>query len=204
MSDRIGTQQALYCAAADVAPVFPGFASLAATEQAALIEAASEKIDEHCRRPFGFAAQLVTETFDGKNQAKLWLSSRPVISVQSVTIDGTALDNTYGDAWTFSPYKGYLIRGTGQDDNRFPPWFPAGTQNVVVQYVGGYDAIPARLTRACVWAVKWLYERGKVSGIHAEESIGDYRYKLNGAAAHDLPAHIADMLVGFAQDDAFA
>lgn len=203
MSDRIGIAQALYCQVSDVVAAWPGFATIAAGEQAALVRAASEAIDGFCRRPFGFASQLVTETLDGTGRPTLWLSTRPIISVESVTIDGNALDNTDGNSWTFDPYKGGIVRGPGFHDRRFGRRFPVGTRNIVVQYYAGYDTIPARITRAAVWTVRWLHERGRVSGIYSAESIGDWSGTLNTAAVGPLPAHVQDLLVGFVQDDAF-
>jgi hypothetical protein len=203
MSDRIGIAQALYCTAADVAAAWPGFALVAPGEQAALIRTASEKIDEHCRRPFGFSAQIVTDVLDGTGRPTLWLTTRPIISVESVTIDGDALDDADGHSWTFDPYKGSIVRGPGLRDRRFGRRFPTGVRNIVVQYYAGYDAIPARITRAAVWTVRWLHERGRVSGIFKSESIGDYSYTIADNNIGPLPAHVQDLLVGFVQDDAF-
>ena len=37
------------------------------------------------------------EDLDGRDLPRVWLANRPVIAVTSVTVDGTALDNTAGD-----------------------------------------------------------------------------------------------------------
>lgn len=195
-----------YCAVQDVIDVcsWPNFGQVTASAQTRLINAASKRIDHVCRRPLGFGQQMVTETISSKNRQSLWLKTRPVITVASITVNGTALDNTYNDAWTFNPDTGKLVRGDGMDDTRFTPWFPAGEQNIVVQYWAGYSPIPDEIVTAAAFYVKYLYEQGKVSGVYSSESIGDYSYSLRETAlASTVPPHILALLADYVQDDAF-
>lgn len=195
-----------YCAVQDVIDVcdWPNFGQLTASAQTRLINAASKRVDHVCRRPLGFSQQMVTETINGRNNAALWLKTRPIISVNSVTINGSALDNSYNTAWCVDPATGKLVRGDGQDDTRFVPWFPAGEQNIVVQYWAGYQTIPDEVVVATAQYVKYLYEQGKVSGIYSSESIGDYSYSLRETVlASTVPPHILAMLADYVQDDAF-
>lgn len=198
--------QTPYCTAQDVIDLcsWPRFGTLSDSAQTRLIAAASGKVDKACRRPFGLAAQSIAETLDGRNLPTVWLSLRPVISVDAVTINGEALDNTFGDAWSFDAKTGKLVRGSGQDDERFAPWFPAGVQNVVVQYWGGYDTIPDEIVEATALYVRYLYERGRVTGLYSSESIGDWSGTLNAAAlAGTVPDHIMALLADYEQDGAF-
>jgi hypothetical protein len=195
-----------YCATQDVIDccTWPAFGQVAASAQTRLIAAASGRVDKECRRPLGLQAQNVTEYFGGPNRQSLWLKTRPVISVQMVTVNGTCLDNTYGDAWSFNPRTGRLIRGNGQDDSHLAPWFPAGMRNIVVQYFGGYDTFPDTLVMATAWMVRWMYERGSVTGVYKSESIGDWSGTVNdGGTSNTVPSHIMDLLVDYIQDDAF-
>lgn len=195
-----------YCTAQDVADLcsWPRFGQLSPSAQGRLIAAASGKLDEAMRRPYGLAQQVVTETLDGRGLSTLWLALRPVITVMSVTVDGQALDNTNGDAWTFDGPKGLLVRGSGLRDRRYAYRFPRGTGNVVVQYWGGYSPIPDQVVVAAAWMVKYLYDQGKVSGIYSEESIADWSGTLNPTLlAGTVPSHIMAMLADYIQDDAF-
>jgi hypothetical protein len=191
----------LLCQPADVLGAWPAYGLLPATEQTSLINTASQKILNFCRRSY-FTQQSVIETLDGTNLSRVWLSQRPVITVATVTINGTALDNTYGDAWTFKPSTGELLRGDGEDDSRFVPWFPKGKQNVVVQYWAGFTTVPDPIIRATIWAVRWLHEQSKISGVFSAERIGDYSYNLNASAqSMTLPTHIAGLCADYVQDD---
>lgn len=196
--------QTPYCTDQDVIDccAWPRWAQAAATARARLIAAASGKVDAHCRRPYGFAQQVVAETLDGRGLSTLWLRHRPVVEVMSVAIDGQALDNTAGDAWTVDGPKGRLVRGAGTRDRRYAYRFPRGSGNVVVQYWGGYRDLPDQVVAATAFLVKYLYEQGKASGIYSDESIGDYSYTLREAAlAQTVPPHVGALLADYVQDD---
>ena len=190
----------LLCLPSDVTNAWAAFGQLPIGEQTSLIATASQMIIDFCRR--GFGQELITESFDGKGLPRVWLSRRPVISVSSVTIGDDALDNTDGKAWSFNAATGELRRGDGQRDIRFAPRFFPGRQNVVVQYWGGYAAIPDKIVRATVMAARYLHNQMNVSGVYSAERIGDYNYTLNAQAfAMTLPAHIAALCAHYVQDD---
>jgi hypothetical protein len=193
----------LLCQISDVIDVWPKFAALPATRQASLVSRASQKVLDHCRR--GFIQQAVTEAHDGKNSPRLWLRRVPVITVSAVTVNGEAIDNSQGDGWTFKPRTGELVRGDGIDATRFAQWFPSGCQNVVVQYWGGYAAVPGPVLEATCWAAKWMSDRGKISGIFQSESIGDYSYSLADPKGMPLalPDEICALLAEYVLDEAF-
>src|SRR4051794_7015573 len=121
-------------AAADVTAAVPALA--ASPDLADLIADASAAVEDYCGREFqGVAA--ATETYDGTGLARLFLARRPVVAVTAVAIDGTALDNTDGQAWSSDPDTGELRRGPGHSDVAFPARFPAGLRNVSVAYSAG-------------------------------------------------------------------
>lgn len=197
-----------YCTAQDVIDLcsWPAFGRLSASAQGRLIRAAGGLIDGYCRRPYGFAEQVVTQSFDGRGQAALWLSLRPVKSIMAVTIDGDALDNSDLDAWTFDAATGRLVRGDGRQDSRFAARWPSGSANVVVQYWGGYsaDKLPDELVLATAHLVRFLAEQGSAPGVFKSESLGDWSGTLADNLGDAMPPHVAARLVGFVQDDAFA
>lgn len=185
----------------DVLAAWPGYGALPASEQTALLGTASRRILNFCRRS-DFLQLMDTEYLDGKGLPRLWLSRRPVITVAAITINGDAIDNTSGLAWGFNPRTGELWLSAGRDDQRFSRRFPHGKRNVAVEYWSGYSSVPEPVNRATIWAVKWLSEQVKVSGVYSAERIGDYNYTLNAAAfSLTLPAHITSLLVDYVQDD---
>jgi hypothetical protein len=191
----------LLCQVSDVVDAWPSFTAVPASRQASLIQRASTRVINHCRRP-GFLQNSFDEFHDGRNLPRIWLRQRPVIAVSNVIINGDALDNTFGSGWHFRGDTGELIRGNGQDDTRFVPWFPAGQQNIEVVYSAGFVAVPDPVVEAACWTVKWMYDQGKISGVFRSESIGDYSYTLSDKNLdQDLPPHIAAMLVDYVQDD---
>jgi hypothetical protein len=184
----------------EVTAQWAGFADLSNLAQAALIEAASEAVESYCRRTF--ASSTVTESVDGTGKPRLWLSRRPVSSVGTVTVNGTAIDNTSGDAWTLQGNRGELLRGAGYLDPRHAMAWPKGYSNVVVTYVGGYATIPGPVKQATIAMVKHMSEAANKTGLLSSESIGDYSYVLNTAFNKgDIPPAVGMMLAAYVQDD---
>ena len=166
-----------YVTSAEVSAAWPGFASLSADEQAALIEVASAQIDAVCRR--SLAQQTYVEKHSGINTPRVWLRNRPVVAVAEVKIYDTVLDNSTDEAWTVDALTGELLRGPSWGDPRFNYWFPSGRNNVQVTYSAGYDPIPAAVKRAAILMIQALNDAGKSSDVYKSESIGDYSYSLN-------------------------
>lgn len=193
-----------YCTPQDVIELcsWPAFGRLTQQAQGTLIAVACEWIDDQCGRSFGEA--MVTQSFDGAGQGELWLTTTPVRSIASVTIDGDALDDTNDDAWSFDADSGRLIRGTGIGDPRFGRRWPHGDDNIVVRYWGGYSAddMPARLKLAAAVLVRHLRELGRITGVYQSESIGDYSSSL-AAPSGPLPPHVASILGTFLRTEVF-
>lgn len=187
--------------AAAVLAEWPAYGALPAQSQTRLLNTAAQKVLNFCRRTH-FLQTMDTEYLNGNGLSRLWLSRKPVITIAAITINGDPLDNTSGHAWSFTPRTGELIRGDGRRDLRFGYRWPHGRRNVAVEYWAGYTAVPDPIVMATIWAVQWLSEQGKVSGVYSAERIGDYNYTLNAAGmAMTLPVHIASLCADYVQDD---
>lgn len=196
-----------YCTVQDVIDCcdWPAFGQVAASAQTRLINAASREADKFTRRIFGFSQQSVTETFSGRNNARLFLRHRPVISVNAIVLNTWTLDNSLGDAWTFDPWTGRLVRGRGQDDTRFVPYWPAGENNIQVTYWGGYQTYPDDLVVGTAYMVRYLREQGRVPGVYSSESLGGWSGTLNPKALEmTVPPHVAARWAEYVIEDAFA
>ncbi len=190
----------IYCTAAQAAAAWPQFATLPQQEQTDLICDASLAVQNYVRR--NLLQQTFDEFYDGTNLPRIWLRVRPVIAVTAVLINGDALDNTYQSAWYFNPDTGELGRGDGQDDKRFPPWFPTGSCNIEVVYAAGYATVPGPVKRATIMTIHWLYDAGRRSWLYASERIGDYQYTVNtDIDLMILPPSAAALLTAYVQDD---
>jgi hypothetical protein len=163
-----------------------------------LITAASDLVQQHCRRTF--AQATLTELYDGDNRPRIWLRRPPIASVSAITVNSWAIDNTDGDAWVFDADTGELRRGSGWDDQNFTSWFPRGLQNVQVSYVGGYSTIPALVKRATRIWVKHLALTERHTGVFNSEKIGDYSYTLGKSEDLAAPAVVQAMLTNYVLD----
>jgi hypothetical protein len=104
----------------------------------------------------------------------LTLLNTPVASIQSVTVDGTAIpqgsnpgQDTQVDGWSLLGDRIELIGGTYA--------FTAGTGNVVIVYTAGYTTTPAHIERAVIEWVEWEYRKrdraGQRSKVVGGESV---------------------------------
>jgi hypothetical protein len=184
----------------DVLGAWPAFGALSTSEQTNLLNAASQVILNYCGRPF--AQAMHNEYHSGSNSGRIWLNHRPVISVAAITIDGVAVDNTDGFAWTFNPGTGELVRGRGIGSDRFSGRFSSGLQNILVTYWAGYVSVPDPIVRATIYACRWISDQTRISNIYSSESIGDYSYTLNPLFFNTmLPSHITSLCANYVQDD---
>jgi hypothetical protein len=189
---------------AELAAADAAFADLTRTRLDAIIEAASRKVEAHCRR--GFALDTYTEYHDAAYGPRLYLRNRPVVSITSVTVDGTEVDNTNLDAWTLDGASGVLTRGSGRGAAQFAAGWGAGTRNVVVVLVGGYSPIPADVREATIAECRYLLDTARASGVFQQEKIGDYFYSMNQYSTSSSrggvgSAGAASLLAPYVQDD---
>lgn len=90
--------------------------------------------------------QVVTDTLNGNGQAYYYLNQSPIVTISSLSIDGTAVD--IGDYY-FKDNEIRMITGT----------FTSGTQNVDINYTIGYDTsdIPDDLKLALFKIAEKMY-----------------------------------------------
>ncbi|MGD9617163.1 MAG: hypothetical protein AB7W06_17445 [Alphaproteobacteria bacterium] len=189
--------------AAEVSAAWSGFAAIAAGEQTALIAAVSAAAETFCRRVLSGGVLACTERLDGGNRPRVWLANRPVVAVTSVTVNGAAISNPNGDAWTFDGASGELLLGNGQCEPRFAPWFPSGRGNVVVVYTAGYAAVPDDVKRALIVWIKHIANALAADTSKQSETIGDYSYTNAPGAGIAIPA-LAEALLTPYRDTALA
>lgn len=157
-----------------------------------LVADACGLVVDHCHWPI--LRETVVERHDGRGRPRVWLRRRPVESVAGVEVDGSPLDNTDGQAWTFDPETGELRRGPPWGDPRFAPAFPHGLGNVAVSYTGGHASTPPAVRRACLVLVKHLADATRSTGLLRSERIGDYSYELADPGGGGLPEVVQRLL----------
>ena len=130
----------------------------------------------------------ITEKFDGDRTEDLFLSRSPVVSVTSVTEDGTALTEGNGDDYVLYANLGRL-RKVGRER-----WSNAKLQNITVVYSAGYsdsegtaEDVPKDMKYVCARASGKLIvsalslasqqSTGSV-GTHSADSTNDSQFQL--------------------------
>lgn len=178
------------------------------------IAQASDAIARYCDR--NFLKATVTEKVRGYGSQVLRLSRYPLVSITSVTLDGTAVDSS---AWDTTPQEDDAARGelrhlTGCwewtadfDRDSAAPEQRARTERPLytVVYVGGYvlpggspRTLPYDIERACIQTVVALYRsEGQDRTIVSETVMSASRTYARGTGAGDvgiLPADAAQLL----------
>jgi uncharacterized phiE125 gp8 family phage protein len=154
-----------------------------------LISAASEAIENFCRRRFARAEY--TEYHNGRGSPVLLLDHCPVQSVAEIRDD---LDRDFDSAAPLDPgsYAVYPEEGLVvlTADN-----FREGARNVRVIYSAGYSQIPLDVARACIVLVAAWFARGRQGGDGVErEQLGPYSVKYAGRS---LPRDVTDLLLPY-------
>jgi len=185
-----------YVTQADVITAVPKLATN--PDLANLITDVCDAVSTYTGRTFGLLSLI--EAYDGSNQPRLWLRQTPVLSITSVTVNGEPIDNTNGDGWTVNPSTGELRRGNGQTDGRFAPWFPKGTQNIVVNYTAGSLNLPPSVRRAIILWIKMVADSMKVTGQFQSEKLGDYSYTIGDPSSLMMPPLVRFFLGPWVQD----
>lgn len=115
-------------------------------QYAICIRMASAEIVSFCRHNFEVAS--FTEQLDGDGSNLLTLSHTPIVGVQSLLIDGVAVDiaeaRIYALWIKFDDSDEYSARL--RSNGRI---FPRGAKNVSVTYTAGYSEVPDDLAIAC-------------------------------------------------------
>jgi hypothetical protein len=143
-----------------------------------LITAVSSFIGSWLNRALATAAY--TETRDGTGTKRLVLTNYPVTAVASVTMDGTAIPSY---SYVFDQYGIELAAGV----------FTRGAGNVVVQYTGGYAAIPPDIEQACIDLVQLKYKRRLNPDVNSKTQQGE----AISFAGTEMPKGVKDALAQY-------
>lgn len=106
-----------------------------------LLALASGYIERYVQRTFD--STTTTEIKTGNNSMTLMLDNFPVISVDSVIVDGETLD---GADYRIKPIAGYGDNNGGILERLDGDDFRKGNHNVTVTYTWGYQTPPAAVT----------------------------------------------------------
>jgi len=160
----------------------------------ALITQASGQIEQYCNRTFAQAAY--TETRNGRDTETLYMRQQPIVSVQSLTIDGITIQaspDTRSYGYVFDDAQLYL-RGTARGPYGQPGRFVRGFQNITVAYTAGFQTIPADVVQACVELVLW--KRAKRTRIdNTSQALGDQQTQAYDLSA--MPKSVAAALSSY-------
>lgn len=149
-----------------------------------LIPEVSDEIARSCGLPFGLARQTYTETLAGQGDRYIVLSQRPIVSITSITYDGTAVA---GDDYRIASPTGGLLSHT---DGWWQPglWgYSNGDPLYTVVYVAGYilpgtgatETLPPAIRRVATELVAAAFSSsGRERGV-VETRMGDLTVKYD-------------------------
>jgi hypothetical protein len=136
-----------------------------------IIVAVSKLAEQFCRRTFSREVNRV-ETHSGGDYSVLFLRLTPVESIASITHDGQTVS-----AFMFDPTSGKVQRGDGRGHIDFADWFPAGTNNIVITYTGGFARIPDEVKSVVkIGVANYVRELGRDAGLKSENIGGEYSW----------------------------
>ena len=162
---------------------------------AILISAASEYMKTETG--FEWVETEYKELIDGEDTETLILTQKPIISVESLVIDG---DTIGSDNYYIYSNSGMLKRKDVGVYNvgylhsfRKGLLFPHGQQNIEVEYTAGYEDVPQDLQKA-VWSMVNSQIEGKEYEGLEQYSIGDETIKWR---ANGLPAEAQQTIMKY-------
>jgi hypothetical protein len=131
-----------------------------------LIQIASGQMTRKMRRVFGVGTYM--ETYRGEGSRLLLLKNTPVVVVQALTIDGSAVDAAefevreecveFYETGEYNPRRRSSSRVFGKG------------QNIAVTYTAGYSLIPADIFAAAIHQTVFLRNLGTKQGILSESN----------------------------------
>jgi uncharacterized phiE125 gp8 family phage protein len=160
----------------------------------ALLNAASNMIENACRR--SFASTTRTEYYDGDDTQRLVLRQYPITSITSISVYES------GGTWTaitpvLTAFIVNAVNGVVQFNNNCSTalayiYFPLGMQNIKIVYVAGYATIPDDLQEAAVQTAAWLMQCSTNNPNIIRERLGNYEVQFIGAvsSAGAMPAQL--------------
>lgn len=106
----------------------------------ALIDLASEHLEQQCRRRF--EQQTFTELHDGDGSRSLLLNNPPIVTINEVSVITTSETLEYSSLYFLPENNPGIITWNPRITTDSLGYFPRGKQNISVEYIGGYDTIP--------------------------------------------------------------
>lgn len=121
-----------------------------------------------------------TRTFDGQGTIRFFVPDLPLVSVQSLTIDGVAIPQ---GSWSGGAQQaGYY--NNANSIALIGYYFTRGFQNVTMTYTAGYQTVPADIEQACLDWMKIVYLSGQMTTIGSnvvKVSAGDTSLDFGGS-----------------------
>jgi hypothetical protein len=110
------------------------------------IAEATAILDRMCNTTFG-GSTSVTEYYDGNDMDTLMLRHFPLLTVTSLTVQGTSVTTTYIHVYTGIEGAGMIKLDTDAEKKTFEIKDPRG---IVITYTYGYASVPTIIKRACM------------------------------------------------------
>jgi len=151
---------------------------------AELITEASSFAEDWCNRQF--ALQDYVEIRDGNNNVKMPFQNQPVVSINSLTIDGQSIpfsSSASQPGYFFTP-KLLMLRGYR---------FTRGLGNVEIDLQAGFAEIPASVTRGVNEIVAYCYREGARIGMSSQAIAGE----TTSYIIRDMPPRAASILANY-------
>lgn len=182
-----------------------------------IIAEASDLIEQHCGRRFGYAAAQV-DRVPGFGTPELVVTRAPVWSIASITIDGQTIQPSEYACEGDDRYQGVIVNEGAWDwtvalraaGARHAPVVGHERADFVVTYAGGFqlpgqtavggvDALPAAIRGACILtAVALFSRRASDPGIQSESLLGySVTYRGDDLGDGGLPRTVERQLAGY-------
>ncbi len=165
----------------------------------ALIEVASEQIENYCFR--SFAKGTYTEKINGSGGEYIILRNIPIESITSVkfrdqfTGDEETIDGT---EFTINDKVGIVYWNEfSESDSQFNGLWPEAQQNVTITYIGGYEEIPLPVQKVCADMVETMFDPSAANGAIEKEKLGEYFYQINVDKVNNLLTSQSNMLARY-------
>jgi len=157
----------------------------------AMVEAVSAACESYTNRVW--RQRTFTEVLDGDGGSALPLGRAPILSVTSVTVNGSAVA---ASEYAVKATAGLLLRVSGYSAGSWT----AGVGNITVEYVAGTADVPADVRRGVLIALahNWRSSRGLGSatfGAYGDGGVGTPAFSVPNASADLWGPH---RLSGFA------
>ena len=124
-----------------------------------LITAASDFVANYCSRTFA-STVMSDRKYHGNGNSTLVLRNWPIISIQSLAIDGVTVDPA-----NYSFYDRMICLSQGV--------FNRGLANVSVSYTAGYTTIPLGLEQAVIELIAFKYREKERIGHSSKQLAGE-------------------------------